>query len=376
MTDKRCNPYIDAPLTFYRFFLMSLSAVAFILEAFYGIVKGFTTFWNGKTEEKIAKYHTLIHKMFRLNAYLHPWLSCEVYNPHKENFERGAIAICNHQSLLDSLCLLILSPKVVIFTSKRVWNNPVVRAILRYAEFSTTDMPVDKMLTYCRERIDNGYLVVMFPEGKRSLDCHILRFHSGAFYIANSLKADILPLYLHGSGHMLPLNQAFQNHASLYVEIGKRIPFDDGLRSLDVRKQANIIRHHYEQHYNEICEKLETTDYFRHVVVELFRIVGKRRYAKKLLCKYDNFSKWIDSPLNDDTRVLIYDKTEGIFSLMFALVHPMVQITCNESSSLKKLYDKCCNLPCNLTATDDSCEETNNDLLYQIDDIISVRKLD
>lgn len=376
MVDRRCNPYIDAPLTFSRLILMTLSAAVFVLEAVYGTVRGFAMFFKGRTEKKINRYHATIHRLLRIDLRLHPWLSCEVYNPHEENFLKGAIAICNHQSLLDTLCLLILSPKIVIFTSKRVWNNPVVRAVLRYAEFATVDMPVDEMLAYCRKKTDSGYTVVMFPEGERSQDCHILRFHSGAFYIADLLKADILPLYLHGAGHMLPLDQAFQNHASLYVEIGKRIPFDDGLRTHDARKQANIIRHHYEQRYNEICRKLETTAYFRHLVVELFRRVGKRRYAKKLLRQYDNFTKWIDIQLDEHNAFAVYDKTEGVFSLMLALVHPAARVVCVGSSSLRILYDKCRNLPSNLIAVDDYPEERNSQELYHVDDIVSVRILD
>ena len=160
--------------------------------------------------------------------------------------------------------------------------------------------------------------VVFFPEGERSQNGRILRFHSGAFHIAKILQADILPLYIHGTGHVLPTHKAFQNRAKLYVnraklyvEIGQRVLCDDKSIYTDTRKQANAFRRHYRLYYEELCRKLEDTDYFAELVAGLFGRVGKRGYALDLLRRFHNFSAWIDTSFDDYSYVLIDDHTEG-----------------------------------------------------------------
>lgn len=349
MPNRRCNPYLDTRLTVSRVLLMTLATIVFIGGVIYGVVRGI--FWRlcGKNKEnQFRDFHEAMHKMFKFDLYLHPWLHCDVHNPYGEKFERGAIAICNHQSLLDTLCLLILSPKLLIVTGERVWNNFIIKPVLHFAEFTCVNRTMPEMLKYCRQHIDNGYTVVIFPEGERSLDGHILRFHSGAFQLAKELKADILPLYMHGTGYVLPLHKAFQNKAKLYMEIGQRIAYDAPVRGTDVRKQANTFRSHYQSYYEAICKERETTDYFTYLVGNLYGRIGKRKYASNLLKQYGNFSEWIDRSFENVSSIWIEDYSDGVFTLMFALVHPNLDVYSSGTVGLRKLYRKCKHLPANV----------------------------
>ena len=349
MPNRRCNPYLDTRLTVSRVLLMTLATIVFIGGVIYGVVRG--TFWRlcGKNKEnQFRDFHEAMHKMFKFDLYLHPRLHCDVHNPYGEKFERGAIAICNHQSLLDTLCLLILSPKLLIVTGERVWNNFIIKPVLHFAEFTCVNRTMPEMLKYCRQHIDNGYTVVIFPEGERSLDGHILRFHSGAFQLAKELKADILPLYMHGTGYVLPLHKAFQNKAKLYMEIGQRIAYDAPVRGTDVRKQANTFRSHYQSYYEAICKERETTDYFTYLVGNLYGRIGKRKYASNLLKQYGNFSEWIDRSFENVSSIWIEDYSDGVFTLMFALVHPNLDVYSSGTVGLRKLYRKCKHLPANV----------------------------
>lgn len=355
MPNRRCNPYLDTRLTVSRVLLMTLATIVFIGGVIYGVVRG--TFWRlcGKNKEnQFRDFHEAMHKMFKFDLYLHPWLHCDVHNPYGEKFERGAIAICNHQSLLDTLCLLILSPKLLIVTGERVWNNFIIKPVLHFAEFTCVNRTMPEMLKYCRQHIDNGYTVVIFPEGERSLDGHILRFHSGAFQLAKELKADILPLYMHGTGYVLPLHKAFQNKAKLYMEIGQRIAYDAPVRGTDVRKQANTFRSHYQSYYEAICKERETTDYFTYLVGNLYGRIGKRKYASNLLKQYENFSEWIDRSFEDVSSIWIEDYSDGVFTLMFALVHPNLDVYSSGTVGLRKLYRKCKHLPANVIFMDEA----------------------
>lgn len=51
-----------------------------------------------------------------------------------------------------------------------------------------------------RDKVKQGYSVIVFPEGTRSQDGKIGRFHKGAFFLAEQLKLDILPILVYGNG--------------------------------------------------------------------------------------------------------------------------------------------------------------------------------
>ena len=186
---KRPNPYIDLPLTVGRVLAMVLSVVVYVSQLVYGSILGFCWFTCGrKTDAKRERYHRAMWRFFRFDLRSHPWLYANIHNPHGEDFHRGAILICNHQSLLDTLCLFILSPRILLVTHDRVWNNPLVAAVLRYADcFSVSDTGWDDRLEYCRSFLDKGYSIAVFPEGCRSQDGNVQRFHKGAFYLAERL---------------------------------------------------------------------------------------------------------------------------------------------------------------------------------------------
>lgn len=160
MKRERCNPFIDAPLTMKRIVLMAVSTIVFVASAIYGTIRGVLGFCSKNKRERRDDFHVMMNKIFRWELRIHPWLHCDINNPYSEHFERGAIAICNHQSLLDTLCLLILSPKLLIVTGKRVWNNPIVKPVLFFADFICVNRSVDDMLEYCRSHIAEGYTIV------------------------------------------------------------------------------------------------------------------------------------------------------------------------------------------------------------------------
>ena len=58
--------------------------------------------------------------------------------------------------------------------------------------------------------------------GRSSKDCRIGRFHQGAFYVAEQLGVDILPVYLYGPGRILPKKTYSLHKGPIYVETPSR----------------------------------------------------------------------------------------------------------------------------------------------------------
>ena len=352
MAGKRCNPFIHAPLKLWGMCLMSLSAIVFVSQIVYGMILGLLWTRNGEMpEDRYLRFHEIMQRLLATDLRLHPWLSCHIHNPHGETFERGAIAICNHQSMVDTLCMLILSPRLLMVTNERVGRNPILRRVFKHAGFTTVGSSVEELMAYCKRQTLRGYTVIIFPEGERSADCNIKRFHNGAFHIARELELDILPLYLHGTGHVLPLHRAFQNKGSFYVEIGKRIPPRRD-KETDPREQAIRMRHHYQERYEEICRRLETAHYFSGIVGDLFSRLWLGRHARRLLRSHDDFSHWIDRSLPENHSLLIEDHTKGVFTLLFALVHPFTPISVTGARELRRLYGRYEHLPANINFID------------------------
>lgn len=375
MSGKITNPFLDAPLTTKRILLMVLSTVTFIIEVLYGTIKGFIWFGLGrkpKNKAKFDQFHKLIYNFMRWNSRMHPWLSCEIDNPHNEQFKQGAIAICNHQSLIDTLCLLILSPNILFIANRRVIHNPIVRILFHYADYVCVDKRIDYLLDFCNRHTKQGYIVVIFPEGERSKHCEIKRFHSGAFYLSNKLGLDILPLYLHGAGHVLPLGKAFQNKAKLSIRIGQRITSHCNM--MGISEQAKAMRHHYVVNYNILCREKENTSYFKYLVISLYDTICKGSYTKKLLLEYNNFAQWIDCDYHTNSMICIKDNTAGVFTLLFALVHPIIPIVLLEKSNcLREVIKNRKCLPHNITfiQNDDETDQIERNILC-IDNIVTI----
>ena len=114
--------------------------------------------------------------------------------------------ISNHQSMLDAAVFMALSSKIVIISNRHPSNNWVVKRIYQWLGFVTLSKDMNKNLSALRERVKQGYSLVVFPEGERNSKSSIMRFHKGAFYIAEQLGLDIVPVFLHGLNDVLPRN--------------------------------------------------------------------------------------------------------------------------------------------------------------------------
>ena len=248
------------PITIGRV-LRSLFALGFFLVCIYLFVLPFTWlyFRLGKvTEERRLKYHRLLQRMSDFVIRRVPGVKFYMENRVGETFERPAVVVSNHQSHLDLMCLMMLTPKIVFLTNDWVWHNPFYGMIIHRAEYYPVSNGIENHVEQLRGLYERGYSICVFPEGTRSEDCSILRFHQGAFYLAQQLGADILPVYLHGVGHVLPKRDFLLRKGRIDVEVGRRMPVGQS----PLLEFTREMRHHYQAHYDEICQRIETDAYW------------------------------------------------------------------------------------------------------------------
>ena len=247
-------------------FARSLFAMGFFLGVMYLFLLPFTWLYfhlGTMTEERRLRYHRLLQRLADFVIHHVPGVTFHLDNSVGESFERPAVIISNHQSHLDLMCLMMLTPKLVFLTNDWVWRNPFYGMVVHRAEFVPVSDGIENHLDQLRDLYRRGYSICVFPEGTRSDDCRILRFHKGAFYMAEQLVADIVPVYLHGPGHVLPKRDFMLRKGRIDVEIGERIVGGQAPdTSATLLERTKQMRHHYQEHYQQMCRQIETDDYW------------------------------------------------------------------------------------------------------------------
>lgn len=211
------------------------------------------------TENKRYRLHQLIYHASRFVMIHHgiPGTKFRYRMKEKIDFDKPRIIICNHQSHLDLMCQLVFTPKVVFLTNQWVWNNPLYGFLIRHAEYVPVIDGLESILPQLRSLIARGYSVAVYPEGTRSKDCRIGRFHQGAFYLAEQLGVEILPMYLYGPGKILPKKSYHLRKGIFYIEVDHPISLQQLKAMGDWRAQASLMRKQYIRKYEEIANKIE-----------------------------------------------------------------------------------------------------------------------
>ncbi len=244
-------------------FLRTAYALLFFIVSTVFVVKPLSLLYTlaERDQEKRRRWmHRLLWNYARLVTLWHgiPGVKFSVGNPHGEDFAKPAVIICNHQSLLDLMTMLMLTPKLVCLTKDWVWNNPLYGNIIRGAEFYPVSEGMTTLLPKLQSLTDRGYSIVIYPEGTRSPDCSISRFRQGAFLLAEQLKADILPIVSYGAGKALPKKGKFLRKWPIRIEIDARLSPEKMLALGETPKeQASNMRQYYRQRYAEMANRIE-----------------------------------------------------------------------------------------------------------------------
>ncbi len=174
--------------------------------------------------------------------------------------DRPAVIVCNHQSHLDLLPLLALTPKLVILTADWVWHNPLYGFIIRQADYLPASRGMEQIEPKLRELAGRGYSIAVFPEGTRSPDGRVGRFHQGAFFLADKFGLDILPVVLYGTGRALPKHGRLLRRWPLRVEIDGRIsPEEMSLKGGSLKGRASYMRGYFSRRHAEIADRIESS---------------------------------------------------------------------------------------------------------------------
>lgn len=223
--------------------------------------------------------------------------------------------------------VLALSPKIVAVTNRWVWNSPFYSQIIRNADFLPLYEGVDSSLDLIQDRVNNGYSILIFPEGHRSREGEIRRFHQGAFYIAKHLHLPIVPIILRGVGYVLPKGSLFLNRSSVTAEIGSRFSKNSTLCTLSTKEEAKNFRIWYKKSYRELHLRVATPrDYFW--LMRLQYAFRGQEIVTEFIKRWHNSYHFevVINQLPSKGKVIFTNSGFGFDSLIVALMRPDLQV--------------------------------------------------
>ena len=226
----------------------------------------------------------------------------------KENLDlsKPSILIANHSSVLDIIITLAISHKVLLVTNNWVYNSPVFGYLVRTAGFIlNTDF--ENNLDSIQEKVNDGYSIMIFPEGTRSKTGEIARFKKGAFYLAEKLKLDITPVLIHGANVTMAKSDFQLKNSWLNVKYMPRIKYDDKSFGENYSERTKSILNYFRKEHQIFSEDRNNNDFLREPLLYNYIYKGpilewyfkvKYQLEKRNFAKYNEEIVKIETPEN------------------------------------------------------------------------------
>jgi len=155
-----------------------------------------------------------------------------------ENFplDRSFVIVANHTSHLDALCLLSSLPLKRVHSAfpaaaADYFFSSLPRAFL--SSILMNGLPFDRQggagesLMLCRQLLSGRRnVLILFPEGTRSLTGETQRFRAGVAHLVGGSKIPVVPCYLAGAFSAWPKGQWFPKPHALELRVGTPRTFE------------------------------------------------------------------------------------------------------------------------------------------------------
>jgi len=228
----------------------------------------------GFGKQKKYFFHVVFSKMTWFLIYMNFLSPKRIINPLGEDYSKPAIVIANHQSHIDLMLMMLLSPRVLILTNRRNYTHPFYGKALQYADFLPSDMGYEDIARDLESLVADGYSFMIYPEGHRNDDGTIKRFHKGAFFLAEKLNIDILPIIIHGQNQLLKKSEFFLKRGSITTKFLPRIDLSKKEYGETLREQTRNINYYFRKEYAAVRKTFETPDYWSDYIVKNFTYKG------------------------------------------------------------------------------------------------------
>ena len=175
-----------------------------------------------------------------------------------ENIPRrgGALILCNHVSYLDPFIVGSAANRELHFMARHdSFEMPVIgKLIAIHNAYPVRRGTADRAaLRHTISLLKSGKVVLIFPEGTRSVDGTLGKAHGGVSFIAHNAEVPAIPAYVKGT--ILPRNAKWIQPAQLSVTFGTPIDFT-AVKQIEDKRE--LYRRMGEQIMQEIANLRDT----------------------------------------------------------------------------------------------------------------------
>jgi 1-acyl-sn-glycerol-3-phosphate acyltransferase len=162
----------------------------------------------------------------------------------------GALLVSNHQSYIDPVLLALGLDRTLSYMAKsQLFKNPLFAWLIR----SLNAFPVEQgagdigAVKESIARLQDGYLLNVFPEGSRTEDGEMLPLERGVALLIRRAKVPVVPAVITGSYEAWPKSKKFLRPHAIRVVYGP--PMD--LANLDRDEMLALIDQTLRRMYEE-----------------------------------------------------------------------------------------------------------------------------
>ena len=157
---------------------------------------------------------------------------------------RGMVLVANHSSFLDINAAFAASPTPIVFLSKAsVRKVPLLGKLNELAGTVFAERgnraSSEQAVNQLTQTLVGGRSVLVFPEGTRSKDGTLMPFKKGAFHLAKSAAAPLVPMHISGTWNLLPPGRFLirPSQSSVRIRLGQPVTELDSLGVETLRRE-------------------------------------------------------------------------------------------------------------------------------------------
>jgi len=310
------------PVTLLDYFFSILSMVTFLvgsllLTIFMYLIKLLPI--NQKKKKFI--FHKALQYATWFLIYMNFFSKKRVINPQNEDFKKPSVIIANHQSHIDLMLIMLTTPRALIVTNGRNIRSKLYGKFIRYADFINVETNYEDIIEELKERVDNGYSIMVFPEGKRSDTGEIKRFHKGAIYIAEQLNLEITPIILHGVNLLLRKHELFLKRGTITTKILPRIDLSTNKFGETTRDRTKAVQQYFRAEYQKLKDDYAQTDFHRDYIIKNFLYKGPGlEWYTKIKTRLENNYKYFNEIVPKQGIITDIGCGYGFLSYMLSLI--------------------------------------------------------
>ncbi|HEX4367169.1 MAG TPA: lysophospholipid acyltransferase family protein [Rhodopila sp.] len=106
----------------------------------------------------------------------------------------GRMIVANHPSLLDVVLLMAVIPNAQCIIKHQLWTHRFLGPLMRAAGYIRNDLLPEDMIAACRDSLDRGNCLIIFPEGTRTIPGQPMHFRRGFANLATLTGAPVQPV--------------------------------------------------------------------------------------------------------------------------------------------------------------------------------------